>query len=198
MGRGKSESSKRLIEASREILEEIQPATVRAVCYRLFVMGLIPSMEKVNTNRVSTQLKYARRQGIIPWEHIVDETREAERVPGWENPEAYMRVVRRTYRRDFWLTQARRVEVWSEKGTVRGILGPVLDEYQVTFRVMHGHSSETALHDVAEEQMDSDRPLVVLYCGDYDPSGLHMSEIDAPKRLVELSESDDRVNPKVS
>jgi len=41
VGRGKSERSLQLIDASIDILEEIQPATVRAVCYRLFTMGLI-------------------------------------------------------------------------------------------------------------------------------------------------------------
>ncbi len=58
MGRGKSQASKQLIEAAYEILNEIQPASVRAVCYRLFTAGLIDSMSKSNTNRVSTQLVY--------------------------------------------------------------------------------------------------------------------------------------------
>ena len=52
-GRGKSQRSMELIEAAKRILAEIQPATVRAVCYRLFVAGLIDSMEKRNTSRVS-------------------------------------------------------------------------------------------------------------------------------------------------
>jgi hypothetical protein len=38
MGRGKARRSLELIEASIEILEAIQPATVRAVCYRLFIL----------------------------------------------------------------------------------------------------------------------------------------------------------------
>ena len=71
-----------------------------------------------------------------------------------------------------------RVEVWSEKGTVRGVLAPVLDEYAVGFRVMHGFCSATTVHDVAED--DDGRDLIVLYVGDYDPSGLFMSEHDLP------------------
>ena len=43
-GRGKAQKSLELIDAAREILEEIQPASVRAVCYRLFVAGLIANM----------------------------------------------------------------------------------------------------------------------------------------------------------
>ena len=30
-----------------------------------------------------------------------------------------------------------------------------------------------------------DRPLIALYAGDWDPSGLCMSEVDLPKRLKE-------------
>ena len=60
MPRGKAQKSLDLIAACRDILAEIQPASVRAVCYRLFVAGHIDSMSKNNTNRVSTQLVYAR------------------------------------------------------------------------------------------------------------------------------------------
>ena len=79
--------------------------------------------------RVYRLLKQAREQGIIPWEWIVDESRKVERVSTWRNPEEYARVVSRSYRRDFWDQQPVRVEVWSEKGTVRGVLAPVLDDY---------------------------------------------------------------------
>jgi hypothetical protein len=186
MPRGKSQRSLDLIQACAEILAEIQPATVRAVCYRLFVTGFIESMAKTCTNRVSAQLVDAREAGSIPWEWIVDETRHAERLrPGWADPEAFIRVVQDAYRRDYWKQQPRRVEVWSEKGTVRGTLAPVLVEYGVTFRVLHGYASATTVHAVAEETQGMDRPLVVLYCGDWDPSGLHMSEEDLPARLEE-------------
>src|SRR5439155_7943632 len=133
--------------------------------------------------RVSTQLVYAREQGLIPWEWVVDETREAERAPTWEDPAEYARAVQRSYRRDRWALQPRRVKVWSEKGTVRGTLAPVLEEYGVTFRVMHGYGSATALYGAAGETAAHDAPLCVFYVGDWDPSGLHMSEVDLPRRL---------------
>ena len=89
--------------------------------------------------------------------------------------------LRRSYRRDFWQQQPVRVEVWSEKGTVRGVLAPVLDKYGIGFRVMHGFASATAIYDVAQD--DDGRPLIVLYIGDFDPSGLYMSAVDIPARL---------------
>jgi hypothetical protein len=183
MGRGKSLESVKLVLAAREILQAIHPASVRAVCYQLFNRKLITSMAKSETNRVSTQLRDARESGIIPWGWIVDETREAECVNAWEDPEAYIETVRRAYRRDRWTDQRLRVEVWSEKGTIRGTLASVLDEYGVTFRVMHGYGSATTVHDVAVQSAHG-KPWIVLYVGDWDPSGLHMSAVDLPQRLT--------------
>jgi hypothetical protein len=183
MSRGRAQHSKDIIEASYEILEEIEPATVRAVCYKLFVRRLIKSMAKSETNKISRLLRLAREDGEIPWEWIVDETREAERVSAWDNPRAYAKAVVRSYRRDYWSQQPIVVEVWSEKGTVRGTLAPVLKEYGVTFRVMHGYGSATDLHQIAKET--ENEPVLVLYVGDWDPSGLHMSEVDLPRRLDE-------------
>lgn len=181
--RGKAQKTLEQIASCIKILSEIQPASVRAVCYQLFIQKLISDMSKANTGRVGRQLVYARENGIIPWAWIVDETREAERVAQWDDPEQYARVVQVSYRRDRWAQQPQRIEVWSEKGTVRGTLAPVLDKYGVTFRVMHGYSSATVVNQVAEETRDSENPLLVLYVGDWDCSGLHMSEEDLPKRL---------------
>ena len=75
--------------------------------------------------------------------------------------------------------------MWAEKGTVRGTLKSVLDAYGVTFRVMRGYSSTTVLHQIAEESAAHEKSLTALYVGDSDPSGLHMSEIDIPRRLRE-------------
>jgi hypothetical protein len=182
VGRGKHQASLDLIEAAIDILSEIQPATVRACCYRLFVAGVIPNMSKRSTQRVSTQLTWAREHGHVPWEWIVDETREVEAVTTWNDPQEIINACRRGYRRDYWKDQPSRVEVWSEKGTVRGTLKPVLDRYAVPFRVMHGFGSATAVHQAAR---DSDYSgIVVLYVGDYDPSGMYMSEVDLPNRLA--------------
>ena len=181
--RGKSHESLELIDAASEILAEIQPASVRAVCYKLFTRGLIPSMSKSETNKVSRLLARAREEGCIPWEWIVDETREPERPNTWANPKEFAAAAQRSFRRDRWQHQPVYIEVWSEKGTVRGILAPVLKQYAVTFRVFHGYASATSVYGVAQESQEQENPFIALYVGDWDPSGLHMSEIDLPTRL---------------
>lgn len=191
-GRGKSARSLALIRAAHAILREVQPASVRAVCYRLFVAGLIDSMEKRNTSRVSVQLTWAREHGLIPWAWIVDETRGAERMPSWDDPETFATSVSRQYRRDNWSQQPVRLEVWSEKGTMRGTLAPVLAAYGVTLRVMHGFTSSTSAYDITQVIGQDDRPFVVFYIGDWDPSGLYMSEEDLPSRLSAYGAEPDR------
>ncbi|MCC6432845.1 MAG: hypothetical protein IT354_18190 [Gemmatimonadaceae bacterium] len=176
-----------IVEAAARILEEIAPASVRAVCYRLFTEGLIPNMSKASTDKVSRLLVDAREQERIPWASIVDETREVEQAPSWDNPESLIRAAVSQYRKDYWKAQPNHVEVWSEKGTVRGALAPVLNEYGVAFRVMHGYGSATAVRNIAETSFQSSKPFFALYVGDWDPSGLHMSEVDLPTRIEEYS-----------
>ena len=182
-GRGKAKNTLALVDAAFHILAEIQPATVRAVCYRLFIDGLIPSMAKANTDKVSRHLVWAREQELLPWFWIVDETRVAERIASWSNPEEIIDSAVRQYRKDYSQLQPRRIEVLSEKGTVRGTLAAVLEKYGVTFRVMHGYGSATSLYGIAQETADNPKPLTMLYVGDWDPSGMQMSEVDLPDRL---------------
>ncbi len=183
MGRGLAQKTIDLRNLCYDILEEIQPATVRAVAYRLFVLKAIPNMSTNSTAKISRILTRAREEDIIPWEWIVDETRSLEKVSQWDDPTAFVDVVKRSYRRDLWSQQPQRVEIWSEKGTMRGTLGPVLDNWGVGFRVMHGFTSATVMNDIADATASDDAPLRVFYIGDWDPSGMHMSEKDIPERL---------------
>jgi hypothetical protein len=143
------------------------------------------NMSKSSTNSISRLLTIAREDGEIPWHWIVDESREAETSGRWNSPDEMIDCFVRGYRRDYWQDQPCQVEVWSEKGTVRGTLGPVLDEYGVTFRVMHGYASATVVNNIADLTNGSAKPLVALYVGDWDPSGKHMSDVDLPRRLKE-------------
>jgi hypothetical protein len=70
----------------------------------------------------------------------------------------------------------------SEKGTVRGLVAPVVDHCAVGFLPVHGFSSATIAHDLCQD--NDGRELVVLYIGDFDPSGMFMSEEDLPNRFA--------------
>jgi hypothetical protein len=178
--RGRNKSTLALIEAMRKIAEDTHPITGRGIGYKLFAAGLMKGMGEMNV--AYRALKIAREEGTIPWEWVIDETRELELISTWKNPSKCADGF--FYRRDLWQTQPHTVEVWSEKGTVRGVLWPVLSRLGVGFRVMHGFSSATSVWSVSNQGND-DRPLVALYIGDWDPSGLCMSEQDLPQRIAE-------------
>lgn len=180
-GRGMARRSLDLIEAMHAAAKAAQPITGRGVGYKLFARHLIASMARGEMQRVYRLLLEARKRGRIPWPWIVDENRSLERASTWADPAEYAECVARSYRRDFWDQQPVRCEVWSEKGTVRGLLAPALDHFALGFRVLHGFSSATTIYDVSQD--DDGRELIVHYVGDYDPSGLFMSEVDLPTRL---------------
>src|SRR5512144_439278 len=102
MGRGKHQASLDLIQACYDILEEIQPATVRAVCYRLFVAKIIPDMTTRSTRKVSEQLfrlpprgrwreGSRRRQAPVSW--LV-----RNNLAGWRGSGQEDRLVRRSWK----------------------------------------------------------------------------------------------------
>ena len=183
--RGKSASTQRLEIAILEIVEERAPITVRGVAYALFSLGLIDNMATKNTAKVSRVMTAMREQDELDWTEIVDGSRAIDRVSTWSNPSAIIDAAVRGYRRDYWQDQDSLIEVWSEKSTVAGVLAPVLNEFGVTFRVMKGFGSFTSVRQAAQDSLDvpADKDAVALYIGDYDPSGMFMSEIDLPDRL---------------
>lgn len=183
-GRGESEKTKALRLAIVEIVCAKQPLTVRAVCYQLFTRKLIPSMEKKHTNTVSRLLVRMREEGDIDWQWIVDETRQGLSWATYEDPSNFLDSVRDGYRRDIWQDQPNWVMVWSEKSTIKGTLMPVLRKYGLPFHSFHGHTSATAIHQLCEDTQKRGRKLTALYVGDWDPSGLHMSEVDLLDRIA--------------
>jgi hypothetical protein len=176
--RGRSKATLELLDACKKIIEQTQPITVRGVCYRLFVAGLIDSMASRNTQKISRLLTWAREEGVIPWAWIVDESRRMEGWSTYADLEEYADYVEDWYRRDFWAHQKTRVIVISEKATVSGILRPVLGKCGVPFFAVHGFNSATKMHELAQDIASDNRHTVLLYVGDYDPSGMYMSVVD--------------------
>jgi hypothetical protein len=181
--RGPGAKSLALLEKAVRIVEQYRPITVRGVSYKLFVEEAIASMAKNETQKVGRLLVYAREHDLIDWDAVVDESRQVERLASWDNLSDFAGALQRSYRRDFWSGQPYHVQVWSEKSTVGGVIRPVTETLGVPFMAVHGFGSATVVHDVAEASARDRRDLVILYVGDHDPSGMHMSEVDLPSRI---------------
>ena len=189
-GRGRASATQDLIAVMVEIAESIQPCSVRALAYQLFNRKLIPSMALENTAKVSRLCVIAREEGSIPWDWITDSTRQEERVSTWDDPSDYAETVMRAYRRNKWNAQPKHISVWSEKSTVEGTLRPILREYEVPFQVLHGWSGATPIRNAAQANYCREQNTLILYVGDFDPSGMGMSELDLPRRLARYSSDD--------
>lgn len=184
--RGKAKKTLELEAAIHAIVDDRHPITVRGVCYALFVTGLIDSMARTNTNKISRVLTRMREDGDIDWRRIVDDSRKVQHYLGWDDTDEAIRTTIEGYRRDYWQDQPTIVEVWAEKATVQGVLGPVIRDYGLPFRVMKGYGSFTAVKEAAQASQRAahqGKDFTTLYLGDWDPSGLHMSLIDLPKRF---------------
>lgn len=76
------------------------------------------------------------------------------------------------YRQDLWRRQPVHVEVWLEKLALSGVVSPVTREWGVPLFVTRGYASISCLEHAAREFEDRGKPNVILYFGDYDPSGV--------------------------
>lgn len=169
------------------------PCTVRQVFYAAVSAGLIPKTEQAYRGIVSRYLGTARENGELPWDVIADQTRSVYQRASWDSLRDVVTAVRHQYRRNLWSSQDVRVEVWTESRTLMGALKPVIDEWGVPLYPCGGYPSKTFLHDAAEDIELSGKHTLLLYLGDWDPSGrdierhvLETIERYAPDADVEL------------
>lgn len=160
--------------------------SVRQVYYRAVASGLLPSAGSTY-NKIQGALNDGRMAGLIPWTYVEDRGRGLRGLTTWDSPAAVLRHASATYLRDLWAGQPYRPEVWVEKQALEGVVGDICssDELRVDFYATKGYDSQSqqwrAGQRLARYIQKGQRPII-LYLGDHDPSGLHMTE-DVAKRL---------------
>jgi hypothetical protein len=159
-----------VIEKAAEILDTHHPMSLRQVFYRLVSVQIIANSEGAYRALMRT-LVIARQEGSIPWEWIEDRLRRPLRPNMWRGLGAFAEDAARWYRRDVWETQPRYVEVWLEKDALSGIFERVLEPYGATLNVGRGFDGWDSIHNAAQRYGDD---TVILYFGDFDPSGEDM------------------------
>jgi len=127
--RGKATISLNVLGHCYEIAKSCSPITTRGVAYRLLGRKIIESMDAVNN--VGNLVVEAREEGLIPWHWIVDETRSLEKSLRFKSKQrAYEKMVG-AFQWDLWQDQGFEVQLWTEKGTVRGLLQELIDEFRL-------------------------------------------------------------------
>lgn len=176
--------SLRILEFCIPFIEKHGLVTVRQVYYGLVSAQVLESATR-NYRQVVRVLVRARLAGIIPFDRIVDDTREAEKTPSWDNIEAILEAAIEQYRSDWWEDQPYYVEVWLEKRSLRRIFLPITDSYDVYLYIGGGYESWTMvwtgnkrfkkrLKNRFEEHIRRGQIPIILYFGDLNPSGKDM------------------------
>lgn len=167
-----------------EILNELdgyKPLTLRQVYYRMVGKGYIDN-KKSEYVMLSKLLKWARIDGHVSWSDIEDRVRAYHGSGGWDNVDSYVNCeinsLFRYYSRDLSQSQPKYIEIWIEKDALSSIFTRAAEKYNVPVTVCRGFSSVSFLNDFKQrlERNSGGRPAVMLYFGDFDPSGVEMLE----------------------
>ncbi len=161
-----------------EELEEFKPLTLRQIYYQLVGKNYIENSSS-QYGMLSKLIKHARLDNYIQWTDIEDRVRSYHDFSGWKDADAYKSSsidgFLTNYHRDLTLSQEVYLEIWIEKDALSSIFTKVASKYTVPVVVCRGFSSVSFLNDYkARLRFSQSRTPVLLYFGDFDPSGVEM------------------------
>lgn len=159
------------------VVESDPPMTVRQVFYRLVSIGAIEKTELEYKNVVVRLLGRMRREHILPFDWIADNTRWIRKPTTHTSLEAALHATAQTYRRSVWYDSDVHVEVWVEKEALAGVIYAVTGAWDVPLVPMRGYSSISLLYSVAEELRAIGKPAHIYFFGDRDPSGVDIDRV---------------------
>lgn len=163
------------------IIEEYQRSgyslTLRQLYYQLVSRDIIPN-KQAEYSKLSTILKEGRMGGYVDWDAIEDRLRRPDKPAEWDSPADIIKACINQYRVHRMEGQETYIEVWVEKDALSGVLKRVTSKYGIPIVVNRGYSSATAMYDAhnrfEEAYRTNDQDALVIYVGDFDPSGQDM------------------------
>lgn len=167
----------RVLETLQE-LEDYKPLTLRQIYYQLVGKGYIDNNVS-QYGMLSKLLKHARIDGFISWEDVEDRVRAYHDLTGWSNSTTFIErsveLFLQGYQRDLIQSQEKYLEIWIEKDALSSLFTRVARAYTVPVVVCRGFSSVSFLNEYRSRlRRNSNRQPVLLYFGDFDPSGVEM------------------------
>jgi hypothetical protein len=151
------------------------PMTVRQMFYALVIRHVVPKLEAAY-DRVAYHLLTMRRAGVLPYSFIADNTRWVRKPKTYGSLAAFLEQSQALYRKAVWDEIEERVEIWIEKDALAGVVVEITNAWDVPLLVMRGFPSETFIYSAAEAINESEKKTWVYYFGDYDPSGVKISD----------------------
>ena len=158
----------------------------RGWCYQLESFGLVT---KAQFDLVENLINACRKKGDLPVDFTAEE--EARKFSGIEKPETlspvqYMKQFLKAtlqcedwYTPDWWDGETYYVQMVVEKIDLKTLFEPVCQEYHIAIATSKGWSSVLQRAEYARRFKEAEERgliCILLYCGDFDPDGLRISE----------------------
>lgn len=158
-----------IIERARQIARSYStPPTLRQVFYRLVAAPNIPNTESAY-KRLSAKTAEARREGWFP--DLTDGTRDIEQPLWYRDTSTALADLADAYRLDRRRGQEAQVWVVVEKATLSMLAYSSVERFSVPVVPLRGYGSQTIIDRVSRSMWEDERPAIVFYVGDFDPTG---------------------------
>lgn len=166
-----------------EIVKRYEPGilTIRALHYQLVGIGMTNTLQ--HYKRVVKAMIDARWAGLVDFETFSDHDRNVLGYTNYEETDLddkidmgkrQVKAWVNNYSKNRWENQLHAPEVWIEKKALQGVFERTCNNLGVALAPCKGYPSLTFLNEAKErflEMKQNGKTPVILYFGDYDPSG---------------------------
>lgn len=175
-----------ILHRAKEIVESYDTGvTLRQLYYRLVTERLIPNKQQ-SYKTLSAKTAAARREGWFP--KLIDRTREIEQNMTFDSPSSALSWLSDIYLRDRTEGQPWSIYLGVEKHGLTTQLMHWFSHMGIPVMALGGYSSQTFVDVVTKDVEQQGRQSVLLYAGDFDPSGM-----DIDRDFVERTQIFDEV-----
>lgn len=142
--------------------------TLRQLFYRLVAAEILPNT-KVAYSTLSKVTAEARRESDFP--ALIDRTRQIHRYRTFTDPVTARTWLGRIYRRDRTEGQKYSIYLGVEKAGIVEQLEAWFGDLGIPILALGGYTSQTYVDEIVEDVAEQERPALLIYAGDFDPSG---------------------------
>lgn len=142
--------------------------TLRQLFYRLVAAELLPNSQSAYKT-LSSRTADARRRGEFP--DLIDRTRDIHRFQTFGGVDDARQWLRDIYRRDRTEGQPYSLYLGVEKNGIVAQLESWFGDLGFPILALGGYSSQSYVAEVIADVFDQERPAILIYSGDFDPSG---------------------------
>jgi hypothetical protein len=168
-----------LPHAQEIVLSYDTAVTLRQLFYRLVADGTLPNLQSYYT-RLSAQTAEARRTQGFP--DLLDQRSRIRRATSFDSPTDALTWLSYLYRRDRTEGQEWSVYLGVEKNALAEQLHSWYGDLGLPSVVLGGFASQSYVDKVRRDVEAQGRPAILIYAGDFDPSGDYI-DVDLENRV---------------